>query len=130
MISDDGIGIPPEKLNTLLTEKEERAKSSGHIGVYNTHRRLQILFGAAYGLNYKSTPGQGTDVEIRIPRYAKKGTLLHTGAPENGGNDTDPLSLVAVSTVKTGHSSETVTPDKLSHNPQNCWQTRQQICTI
>lgn len=58
-------------------------------------------------------------MEIRIPRYAKKGTLLHTGAPENGGNDTDPLSLVAVSTVKTGHSSETVTPDKLSHNPQN-----------
>lgn len=119
VISDDGVGIPAAKLNTLLTEKEEQAKGSGHIGVYNTHRRLQILFGAAYGLNYKSTPGQGTDVEIRIPRYAKKGTLLHTGAPGNTGNDADPLSLVAVSTVKTGHTSETVTPDKLSHNPQN-----------
>lgn len=58
-------------------------------------------------------------MEIRIPRYAKKGTLLHTGASENTGNDADPLSLVAVSTVKTGHKSETVTPDKLSHNPQN-----------
>ena len=43
-------------------------------------------------------------MEIRVPRYAKKGTLLHTGAPENSGNDADPLSLVAVSTVRTSHS--------------------------
>lgn len=119
IISDDGVGIPQSKLNTLLTEKEEQTKGSGHIGVYNTHRRLQILFGAQYGLNYKSTPGQGTDVEIHIPRYAKKGTLLYTGRPESGGNETDPLSLVAVSTIKTAHTSETITPDKLSHNPQN-----------
>ena len=43
-------------------------------------------------------------MEIRIPRYVKKGTLLHTGAPENSGNDADPLSLVAVSSVRTSHS--------------------------
>lgn len=119
MISDDGVGINPEKLSTLLTEKEEQIKGSGHIGVYNTHRRLQILFGVSYGLSYSSTPGQGTDVEIRIPRYEKRSTLLHPGNPEDTGHTSDPLSLVAISTANVGQAPETVTPDKLSDNIQN-----------
>lgn len=119
MISDDGVGIEENKLVSLLTEKEEPVKGSGHIGVYNTHRRLQILFGSSYGLHYKSMPGQGTDVEIRIPSCEKKSTLLHAGNSENIENDSDPLSLVAVSTARTSHRSETVTPDKFSNNQQN-----------
>lgn len=119
MISDDGVGIPPEKLSTLLTEKEEQVKANGHIGAYNTHRRLQILFGDSYGLSYSSTPGRGTDVEIRIPRYEKKSTLLHPGDPEGTDQASDPLSLVAVSTANVHHAPETVTPDKLSNNIQN-----------
>ena len=119
MISDDGVGIPQEKLDSLLTEKQEHTQGSGHIGVYNTHRRLQILFGASYGLSYKSTPGQGTDVEIRIPRYEKKSTLLHPGSPEESTPSSDPLSLVSVSTTDTAGSPETVTPDKLSNDKQN-----------
>lgn len=119
MISDDGVGMTQEKLASLLTEKQEQTQGSGHIGVYNTHRRLQILFGAAYGLSYKSTPGQGTDVEIRIPRYEKKSTLLHPGSSADGDSSSDPLSLVAVSTTNTSGSPETVTPDKLSNDRQN-----------
>ena len=119
MISDDGIGIPPQKLASLLSEKSEHPKANGHIGVYNTHRRLQILFGATYGLSYKSTPGQGTDVEIRIPRYEKKSALLHPGSPEDSDQTSDALTLVTVSTASAGHAPETVTPDKLSGDVQN-----------
>ena len=70
LISDDGVGIPPEKLQTLLLENSygiTSASSGTNIAVYNTHRRLQILYGNEYGLNYSSEFGKGTDVELRIP---------------------------------------------------------------
>lgn len=68
LISDDGVGIPKEKADTILAEKPAASASSGsNIAVYNTHRRLQLLYGPKYGLHYSSVPGEGTEVEIRIP---------------------------------------------------------------
>lgn len=72
LISDDGVGIPPERLETLLSGDSVEASNpnpSGgtNIAVYNTHRRLQILYGPDYGLRYSSVLGQGTEVEIHIP---------------------------------------------------------------
>ncbi len=68
LISDDGVGIAPEKLENILAEKKIEAGSSGtNIAVYNTHRRLQLMYGQEYGLKYNSTLGVGTEVEIRIP---------------------------------------------------------------
>lgn len=68
LISDDGVGIPREILENILAEKKISAGSSGtNIAVYNTHRRLQLMYGVGYGLKYHSTPGEGTEVEIRIP---------------------------------------------------------------
>lgn len=58
-------------------------------------------------------------MEIRIPRYEKKSTLLHPGNPEDSDQTSDPLSLVTVSTAGVHHAPETVTPDKLSNNVQN-----------
>jgi len=66
LVSDDGVGMPPEKLNVILTGTSER-KSGNNIAVHNTHQRMQVLYGEDFGLSYYSTPGQGTDVEIRIP---------------------------------------------------------------
>ena len=119
VISDDGVGIPPEKLATLLTEKKEAVKEKGHIAIYNTHRRLQILFGTAYGLSYKSTPGQGTDVEIRLPRYEKETALLHSDVSDISEDSSALLSLASVSTAYNSGASDTVTPDKLSHDELN-----------
>ncbi len=67
LISDDGVGIPPEKLENILTEKAGSSGKGNQIAVYNTHRRLQILYGNDYGMHYSSVEGQGTEVEIRIP---------------------------------------------------------------
>lgn len=68
LISDDGVGIPEDKLKNILSGEEISNHSAGsNIAVYNTHRRLQLLYGSGYGLKYKSTPGAGTEVEIRLP---------------------------------------------------------------
>lgn len=72
LISDDGVGITPEKLPTILSGNGNSTSGGTNIAIYNTHRRLQILYGSDYGLTYSSEPGHGTEVEIRIP--AKKET--------------------------------------------------------
>lgn len=66
VISDDGVGIPPEKVPFILAGTYEDGRGS-NIGIYNTHLRLQLLYGKGYGLHYESTPGQGTEVQVRLP---------------------------------------------------------------
>lgn len=69
MVSDDGVGIPEEKLATIL-DGNGKSKTGNNIAIYNTHHRLQILYGEKYGLSYSSKVGCGTDVYIQLP--AKK----------------------------------------------------------
>ena len=67
LISDDGVGISSEKLSNILSGDGKSSSGGTNIAVYNTHRRLQILYGSDYGLTYSSNPGGGTEVEIHIP---------------------------------------------------------------
>lgn len=66
LISDDGVGISQEKLASILTG-EGTSKTGSNIAVCNTHKRLQLLYGSSFGLTYRSKPGEGTEVEIRLP---------------------------------------------------------------
>ena len=72
LVSDDGVGIPPEILSTILSGNGKSQSGGTNIAVYNTHRRLQILYGNDYGLTYSSNPGEGTEVEIRFPAHREK----------------------------------------------------------
>lgn len=75
IISDDGAGIPPEKLDTLMYDVDHTDTDSGvkqpaipgHIGIYNTNLRLKSLYGESYGLFFTSTLGKGTEVTFKIP---------------------------------------------------------------
>ena len=69
LVSDDGVGITDDILSTILTGDGQSRSGGTNIAVYNTHRRLQILYGDRYGLSYSSKPGQGTEVEIHFPAY-------------------------------------------------------------
>lgn len=61
VISDDGAGIPPEKLDSLLDERTQAAvgSSSPPCRRTNTNLRLKSLYGSGYGLSFTSVPGQG-----------------------------------------------------------------------
>jgi two-component system LytT family sensor kinase len=59
LVEDDGVGIPGEKLSTLLEH--------GGIGVSNVNERLKVLFGSEYRMWIESQPGNGTRVQIEVP---------------------------------------------------------------
>lgn len=78
LISDDGVGIPEEKQRTILTGTGTSSSGGTNIAVFNTHRRLQILYGSRYGLSYSGKPGQGTEVQLRFPaRKGPESVYLH-----------------------------------------------------
>lgn len=67
IVSDDGVGIPQEQMEKILTG-EGQSETGTNIGIYNTHRRLQLYYNnQLFGLTYRSTLGIGTEVEVRIP---------------------------------------------------------------
>ncbi len=66
VISDNGIGIPAAKLPTIL-DGTDNSGTGSNIGIYNTHLRLQLLYGEEYGLHYESTYGEGAEVQVRLP---------------------------------------------------------------
>lgn len=78
LVSDDGVGIPEEKQKTILTGTGTSSSGGTNIAVFNTHRRLQILYGSEYGLSYSGKPGQGTEVQLRFPaRKGQESMYLH-----------------------------------------------------
>lgn len=74
-VSDDGVGMPKEKLDELnrkmctahLEDVQVQGEKKGSIAVVNVNNRIKLLFGEEYGLYFYSTPGIGTDVEITLP---------------------------------------------------------------
>ena len=67
LVSDDGVGIPESKLPTILSGQRTGNSGGTNIAVYNIHKRLKLLYGESYGLQYFSRAGQGTDVRLTIP---------------------------------------------------------------
>ena len=66
-IIDNGMGIPPEIVETLLThESKTKGKGSG-VGLKNVQERIQIYFGKEYGLTILSEPDEGTLIRIHLP---------------------------------------------------------------
>jgi len=65
IIADNGQGMDEEKLATILNPSRE---GSSGVGVGNVDGRLKLYFGAQYGLQYQSTLGVGTTVQVRFPK--------------------------------------------------------------
>lgn len=76
-VKDNGIGMSEERLlqirKMLLPEAERRNDS---YGIYNVNERLRLRFGAEYHLEIDSTYGEGTLVEVYLPK-----TGAGNGAP-------------------------------------------------
>ena len=59
-VSDNGAGIPPEKLSSLLSGAGQS------VGMTNIHHRLLHMYGS--GLMVQSSAGLGTTVSFKIPK--------------------------------------------------------------
>lgn len=68
-IVDNGIGMPPEQVEHLLTDGnyERKRKRGSGIGLRNVDQRIKLYFGQDYGLQIKSEPDVGTKITIHLP---------------------------------------------------------------
>ncbi|MDU0203123.1 MULTISPECIES: sensor histidine kinase [Paenibacillus] len=68
-VTDDGIGMDEELVQSLLTQPRPSMKSDGSgssYGLYNVNERIKLFAGDHYGLCIHSTLGEGTTVTVRI----------------------------------------------------------------
>ncbi|AEI40758.1 cache domain-containing sensor histidine kinase [Paenibacillus mucilaginosus] len=66
-IADDGIGMKEELVRQMDAGTYRGSLKGSGYGSRNVLQRLQHVFGEGYGLSYRSTPGEGTTVTLRIP---------------------------------------------------------------
>lgn len=66
-VTDNGIGIPEDEAELILTDSDRVHKHGSGVGLVNVNNRIQILFGKEYGLSIESELDEGTTVSICIP---------------------------------------------------------------
>lgn len=79
-VKDDGMGIPPETLSSLLVKKEIESHHEG-IGLRNSNYRLEQIYGPEHAMKIDSACGRGTTISFSIPMIQE---LAHSDpeAPE------------------------------------------------
>lgn len=65
-VTDDGVGIPKEKMNTIFNENNSTNSLHGY-GINNINKRIKLLYGEEFGLAFTSRQGVGTTVRITLP---------------------------------------------------------------
>jgi len=66
-VQDDGRGMDEETLEAVNHILQSKTNMTQHIGLYNVHRRLVLLYGEASGIRMNSIQGEGTCVTVTIP---------------------------------------------------------------
>jgi len=78
-VADHGAGMPPEQLESLnRTEPDDDKAMTGHLGLMNVWRRVQIIFGPESGMRFEETPGGGLTVIVRLPQKNVKSGDIQT----------------------------------------------------
>ena len=66
-VRDNGLGMTPEKVSSLLTGESTPEKKGSGIALQNVHQRIQLYYGDEYGLEITSVLDEGTTVRIHLP---------------------------------------------------------------
>ncbi|MDU0202197.1 sensor histidine kinase [Paenibacillus sp. MAH-36] len=72
VVSDNGVGMQPERLEALLSRPKDPQEAIGY-GLRNVNDRIQLYFGDDYGLQITSEPGHGTEVTLWLPFQSEEG---------------------------------------------------------
>ena len=73
VIEDGGTGMDEETLYRLREMMERGENRTVHTGIYNIHRRIQLLYGTPYGMEIARRAGGGTRVTMVLPADGGKG---------------------------------------------------------
>ncbi|QYF90803.1 sensor histidine kinase [Arthrobacter sp. PAMC25284] len=63
-IEDDGVGMDPEELRSVLAGHAD----GDHVGLRNVDARLRQVYGDDNGLVIETAPGEGTLITMRVPK--------------------------------------------------------------
>ncbi len=63
VVEDDGVGMSDDTRKTIL----KKDVPLNHVGLRNVHERIQLCYGAEYGLRIDSQVGRGTKITFTLP---------------------------------------------------------------
>lgn len=66
-VSDNGVGIEEQRRRRLIESLKDTGADGAHIGLRNVHQRIQLYYGAQYGLSLLPGERGGTVIRLRIP---------------------------------------------------------------
>lgn len=67
-VKDSGMGITQEEVKNINNSLgEKKIRESSHIGLSNVNQRIRLMFGDDYGVTFKSTIDEGTEVILSLP---------------------------------------------------------------
>jgi sensor histidine kinase YesM len=66
-IRDNGVSMSPEELERIHELLVGEENNSLHIGLYNVHRRIRLMYGNDYGIDITGEKYSGTVVKMRMP---------------------------------------------------------------
>jgi two-component system LytT family sensor kinase len=64
-VEDDGVGMDP----AVFTRDGSDSEDGQHVGLVNVDERLRSVFGDHNGLVVETSPGSGTKVSMRVPKF-------------------------------------------------------------
>lgn len=71
VITDDGCGMTPEKISSLLSRTNKTTAKGHGIGIDNIRERLELLYGDQAEMRIESEPGKWTKMEIVFQKWEK-----------------------------------------------------------
>lgn len=84
-VTDNGMGIPSERLNMLQKDLARGLCVSGEgYGIFNVNERIRLYFGAEYGLTLESEYGKGTVATVRLPCITQNEVKQYVSLTDSG----------------------------------------------
>lgn len=71
-LEDNGIGMPPDKLEELLRYLEDCDDIGERVGMKNAYCRLKLCYQECFAFSMNARYGEGTSIEISLPLLEEK----------------------------------------------------------